>query len=92
MSFGQIDSLKNELSSLKTQTDMLKNRIVSIDKRFYENEKKKLDISITLGIKLTEKWNSLQSSTAISSGLNKVTQVNSIGSDNALGLKFDEND
>jgi hypothetical protein len=89
-SFGQIDSLREELNRLKLQNDVLKDHIICADKKFYEEEKKKLNVAITLGFKLTEKWKGLQNSTSIAAGQNRISQIKSIGSDNALGLNFEE--
>jgi len=83
-------SIQQEITSLKIENRFFKERLISIDKSFYDSEKKKLEIAMILGVKMSEKWNNLQNNIAISSGLNRITQINSIGKSNALGLDFNE--
>ncbi|PCH77021.1 MAG: hypothetical protein COB98_04685 [Flavobacteriaceae bacterium] len=81
--------VRQEIAALKMENKFFKARLISIDKSFYDVEKKKLEIAIILGVKMSEKWNNLQNNISISKGLNRITQINSIGKSNALGLNFD---
>lgn len=61
-----------------------------IDSIYYREQKKKLDVAITLGSTLSTKWRTLQDNISVSKGLGKITAINSIGKDNALGFDFDK--
>lgn len=89
--FSQDDiNIQQEIIALKMENQFFKARLISIDKSFYDREKKKLEIAMILGVKMSEKWNNLQNNLSISSGLNRITQINSIGESNALGLDFNQ--
>lgn len=69
---------------------ILKERIVRMDEEYYKTEMDKIYTASSLAAALSTKWITLQSNVAISKGIGKVVQINSIGKDNALGLDFKE--
>jgi len=88
--FTTVDpELETRLVQLENVNKELLNRYNQIDKDYYNQERKKLNIAITLGSSLSSTWKNLESFGAISQGMAKITDINSIGHGNALGFDFE---
>jgi len=61
------------------------------DSLFYEKEKDKFNVAMTLGSALTARWNTITKNIEKDQGLALINKINSIGSDNALGFDFNQN-
>jgi hypothetical protein len=86
----EMPELEYQFKLLKSQNELLLKRVLETDRKYYEEERKKLDIAATLGVKLSERWRGIQNNITILNGMNRINQINSIGEGNALGLNFSE--
>lgn len=82
------EELERRIKVLEEINEELIRRQISIDKSQYETQRKNLEIAITLGSTLSVKWNAIVNNFSVSQGLNRITEINSIGKDNALGFDF----